>query len=459
MARRYGVGAPRPCVVGGAGAGRGRVVWHARSFGNLATQKQAADGEGWGASARRAAAVLAACWMAMAPTPARAVTEEQLLFLEAWRAVDKAYVDKGFNGNNWLKTKEKFLKNEAMLERDDTYAAIRKLLALLDDPFTRFLEPDRMTAMQRATAGASAGGGAGVEVTVGDGGKLVIVAPQPGGPAERAGVQPGDVVIAVNGADVQGLSAYELAEKLLGEPGTPLEFTVERAGKRVAVPLVRAPIASPKVSAGTCAIPATEDRGARTVAYVRVPAWSKDTATQLKAGLKSVGKVDGVVIDLRNNYGGFFPAAVDAASLFLPKGVVVYTADTTGPLDAYDVNPDIAPFADATTPLALLTNKGTASASEVFAGALRDNNRARLIGDENTFGKGLIQTLLPLSDGSGVTITVREYRTPNGLSINKVGIAPDRSLGPDAVPDKLDEFCATVSDGATGTKVLKTLFR
>ncbi|GHP05336.1 hypothetical protein PPROV_000408800 [Pycnococcus provasolii] len=391
------------------------------------------------------------------PQPAAAVTEEQLLFLEAWRAVDKAYVDKSFAGNNWLKTKEKFLKSETMFERDDTYAAIRKMLALLNDPFTRFLEPDRMQAMQRATAGASAGGGAGVEVTVGDGDKLIVVAPLIGGPAERAGVQPGDEIVGVNGDDVRGLSAYELAEKLIGEPGTPLKLSVVRTGgARDDVELVREPIKVAKVSSGTCAIPATEQRSERAIAYIRIPAWSKDTAKQLLETLKAVGKVDGIVVDLRNNYGGFFPSAVDAASLFMNKGVVVYTADTTGPLDAYDVNGDYTVFADTKTPLALLVNKGTASASEVFSGALRDNNRALVVGNENTFGKGLIQTLLPLSDGSGVTITVREYRTPNNISINKVGISPDRAYGDADIPDSARGFCDSVVENP---KVLKTFFR
>lgn len=194
-----------------------------------------------------AAAVAAATAAAAAtPRPARAVTAEQLVFLEAWRAVDRAYVDKGFNGQAWFRVREKFLKDVPMRDRAETYTAIRTLLSSLGDPFTRLLDPARAAAMNSGRAGSVVG--VGVEVAYakrgsgkGKDGKdsVVVVAPAPGAPAARAGVRAGDGVISVDGHELAGLSLAEVGELLTGEAGSVVSGGVCVGGKgKTAVVLI-----------------------------------------------------------------------------------------------------------------------------------------------------------------------------------------------------------------------------
>lgn len=179
-----------------------------------------------GLTAATAAAVIAAGPISMVfPEPAEAITSNNLLFLEAWRAVDKAYVDKTFNGITWFKYRENTVKKTPMDSTEDTYAAIREMLAKLDDPFTRFLEPEKYASLSESTMSANITG-VGIEMAYGGGNKepggggggggsqVVVVAPTPGGPAERAGVKPADVITAVDGRRTEGLSLYEVAEAL-----------------------------------------------------------------------------------------------------------------------------------------------------------------------------------------------------------------------------------------------------
>lgn len=174
-------------------------------------------------------------------------------------------------------------------------------------------------------------------------------------------------------------------------------------------------------------------------------AFNQVSGAKTKEALKAL-KADGVdsfVLDLRDNVGGLFPGALEIARALMNEGTIVYIADSNGERDVFEADRTAL---DADTPLRVLVNKGTASASEVLSGALQDNRRAVILG-EQTFGKGLIQTLVPLSDGSAVSVTVAQYRTPNGTDINKIGITPDEPLpkdasGADVVPSNAADFCA-----------------
>ncbi|EIE23663.1 photosystem Ii D1 C-terminal processing protease [Coccomyxa subellipsoidea C-169] len=381
--------------------------------------------------------------------PAHAVTPEQLLFLEAWRAVDRAYVDKSFNGQSWFRLRERYMKEEAMNSTKETYAAIRKALATLDDPFTRFLEPTQYAALRRGTAGSVTG--VGLEVgfdtkTSGSGNSLVVITPSAGGPAERAGIEPRDGVVAINDRQTQGLSLYEAGDLLQGTEGSEVTLTVRKHGQDTTkqLTLVREKINFNPVSSQLCSgassstisdgagEAAASSSGSGKVGYIRVATFSKQTAENARNAiqkLKSEG-ADRFVLDVRNNGGGLFPAGVDVARMWLDSGEIVLIADSQGVRDSYEADGGAL---DATSPLSVLVNRGTASASEVLAGALKDNGRARIVG-ERTFGKGLIQTIVELSDGSGVAVTVARYQTPAGTDINKVGIQPDVTLGPDTMP-------------------------
>lgn len=396
------------------------------------------------------------------PPPAEAVSAEQLLFLEAWRAVDRAYVDKSFNGQAWFRVRERYLKDVPMRSRAETHAAIRTLLASLDDPFTRFLDPAATVATQAGRAGSVVG--VGLEIGYGDaqrGAKkgtpatapLVVVAPAPGGPADRAGVRSRDALVAIGGVPTAGLSLYEAGALLTGEPGSQVTLDLVPGGARGgggggsggggqarALTLTREKVDFPAVQHEACGGGGggAAGGGPGKTGYLRLAAFSRQTSASVKAALADLAGagVGRLVLDIRNNGGGDFPAAVEVARQVLPGGQdIVLIADAAGVRDTYEsdgVDVGLGPG----VPMVVLANRGTASAAEVLAGALQDNGRAAVAG-EVTFGKGLIQTLVPLSDGSAVAVTVAQYRTPSGRDIHRVGIAPDLALadgGVDALP-------------------------
>ncbi|KAL4425371.1 hypothetical protein ABPG75_009387 [Micractinium tetrahymenae] len=417
-----------------------------------------------GSASRRGAAALAAAALAAAavltpplaaPPAAEAVTQEQLLFLEAWRAVDRAYVDKKFNGQNWFKVREDALKKTPLGNRQETHDAIRALLASLGDPFTRFLAPDQYNALRRSTQGAVTG--VGVEVSfksAGSGAALTVIAPAPGGPAERAGIRPGDEIFAIDGQPTSSLSLYAAGNLLQGPEGSEVVLTVKPGnggGPPRDVRVQRQPIAFNPVDWALCGssgnlAPADPDSK---LGYIRIATFSKQTAEKVRTALTELqqGGAQRLVLDVRNNGGGLFPAGVEVGRMLLDRGDIVLIADSDGVRDIYSAEGGaIEPKA----PLVVLTNRGTASASEVLAGALKDNKRAQVAG-ETSFGKGLIQTLVELSDGSAVAITVAKYQTPAGIDINKIGIAPTIPIEPTRladVPLSGEAFCRFASTDA-----------
>ena len=381
----------------------------------------------------------------MTPAPAHAVTTEQLLYLEAWRAVDRAYVDKTFNGQTWFRVRENTLKKKNLLTREDTHTEIRSMLASLDDPFTRFLDPDQYKALKGSTSGDVTG--VGLEVSFPSSRKpssenpLVVVAPSPGGPAERAGIKAADEVIKIDGKMTSSMSLYEAGNALQGPVGSSVELTVQRPGmlnSRKDVKLVREKIDIKEVDAASC--PASDSK--EKIGYIRISKFSKKTADGVRDAILALQDEDvsRFVLDIRNNGGGVFAAGVQVGRMWINQGDIVLIADSEGVRDVYEAEGGAV---NSKTPLTVLVSKGTASASEVLAGALKDNKRATIVG-ENTFGKGLIQTLVELSDGSAVTITVSKYQTPNGIDINKKGIDPDTRLSEEeleAIPLGSESFC------------------
>lgn len=386
------------------------------------------------------------------PLPAHAVTQEQLLFLEAWRAVDRAYVDKTFNGQNWFKTREDSLKKVPMSNRTDTYKAIRSLLSSLDDPFTRLLVPDQYAALASTTSGSATG--IGVEVSFNGNGELVVVAPTPDGPAEAAGVRSGDEIVEIDGKKTNELSLYAIGGMLQGPSGTQVQLKIlpsssllsgSGKGAEKELTLTRAAITYNPVDAAVCKNTTIASDKQTTIGYIRIATFSSQTPDRALEAIQSLKKsgVDKFVLDLRNNGGGSFPAGVKVAQMWIPKGDIVLIADAQGVRDVYEAQGGAE---EPSIPLTVLVNRGTASASEVLSGALKDNKRGVIVG-ERTFGKGLIQTLVPLSDGSAVAVTVAKYQTPSGIDINKIGITPDVMLSADelaSVPLSGKAFCASM---------------
>lgn len=385
-----------------------------------------------------------------AAPPAQAITTEQLLFLEAWRAVDRAYVDKSFNNQSWFKLREQYLKNEPMHDRNETYTAISKSIKTLNDPFTRLLEPSRYSALKRGNQGSVIG--VGLEVGFGEGtdSQLVVVTPAPGGPAEKAGLKSGDIIVSIDGKATNGLSLYDAGDMLQGAEGSQVTLDVASDSQSNVVKLTRERIALKPVSFQMCG-PVSDTVGpaeaSGKLAYVRVATFNKQTTENAKAAFRQL-KADGAsryVLDVRNNGGGLFPAGVELARMLIESGDIVLIADSQGVMDSYEAT---GTSIDSKAPVAVLVNKGTASASEVMAGALQDNKRATIAG-ETTFGKGLIQTIVELSDGSAVSVTVARYQTPAGTDINKVGIKPDIVLEDQTLlPTDGPKFCKVMASGS-----------
>lgn len=390
------------------------------------------------------------------PSPAGALTEENVVFLEAWRVVDRAYVDKSFNGQNWFRYRQDTLKNAPMKNRQETYEAIRKMLGTLGDPFTRFLEPEKLQALRAGTNGALTGVGLEVGFTGNGGGDLVVVAPVSGGPADRAGVEPGDIIRAIDATSTNGMGLYEAAQRLQGPSQTAVELTVERKGdgfdpSLISLTVMREKINLNPVSWSMCG----GMDGKPSVGYIRLSTFNQNSAGAVREAVQRL-RADGAsafVLDIRNNSGGLFPVGVEIAKMWLKDGVVVYIADSMGVRDIYDTDGSRAISTEE--PLTVLVNKGTASASEILAGALKDNKRAVILG-EPTFGKGKIQSVFELSDGSGLAVTIARYETPAHIDIDKVGITPDGPL-PEALPIGPAGFCACFGSGEDGCSLQPSL--
>eukprot|EP00180_Rhodochaete_pulchella_P000721 Plantae.Rhodophyta-Rhodochaete_pulchella.ctg15517.p1 GENE.Plantae.Rhodophyta-Rhodochaete_pulchella.ctg15517~~Plantae.Rhodophyta-Rhodochaete_pulchella.ctg15517.p1 ORF type:complete len:463 (-),score=63.82 Plantae.Rhodophyta-Rhodochaete_pulchella.ctg15517:8-1309(-) len=349
-----------------------------------------------------------------APPPVHALSEEQKLVAEAWRIVDQGFVDRTFNNQDWFKIRMKAVKHQYH-DMNQAYEGIRLMLAKLDDVYTRFLSPEQYGSITSAATGEVAGVGIELFPARVDG-EIVVMSPVDDSPAFRGGVKPNDAITEIDGEDLAGLSPDEAAGRVRGAPGTSVVLTLRRAAEDdIRISLKRQALKLKSVRA--------ELRDGKT-GYIRVKQFNSNTADDAFAALEDL-KSKGAqryVLDLRNNPGGYFPGGVDVARYFLKSGSpIVYVVNNKGIPDEYDTSRD--GFL-ANEPLVLLVNKGTASASEILAGCLKDNHRAKLIG-EKTFGKGVVQTLTELSDGSGIAVTVARYETPLHNDINKKGIEPD----------------------------------
>jgi carboxyl-terminal processing protease len=356
---------------------------------------------------------------------ASALTEDQRLLSEVWKIVDRAYVDDSFNHQNWWLVRQKALE-KPLDNREQTYTAIQKMLATLDDPFTRLLKPDQYRSLQTNTSGELTG--VGLQITQDNPtGELQVISPIEGSPAEAAGIKPRDRILKINGIPTVKLSLDEAAERMRGTIGSKVMLTIvaDKEETEKDVILVRDRISLNPVYADLRDL----DNDLK-IGYIRLNQFNANATTELANAIRKMeGKgANAYILDLRSNPGGLLQAGIEIARLWLDKGTVVYTVNRNGIQDSFSA----AGHALTSDPLVLLVNQGTASASEILAGALQDNDRAKLVG-EKTFGKGLIQSLFNLSDGSGLAVTIAKYETPKHRDINKLGITPDVTVGLESI--------------------------
>ena len=288
------------------------------------------------------------------------------------------------------------------------------------DPHSTYLDQDAFNELQVGTSGEF--GGLGIEVGMEDG-FVKVIAPIDDTPAQRAGIEAGDLIIRLDDTPVKGLTLNEAVKLMRGKPNTQIVLTVVREGedKPLKITIVRDIIQVKSVKSRLL----EPDFG-----YVRITQFQSRTSLNLKQALTKLQKqnkspLKGLVIDLRNNPGGVLNGAVEVSDVFLDKGMVVYTEGRNhGSNQRFDATPGDALKG---APVVVLVNAGSASASEIVAGALQDHRRAIIMGQQ-TFGKGSVQTILPLVNGSAVKLTTARYFTPNGRSIQAQGIEPDIKL-------------------------------
>jgi carboxyl-terminal processing protease len=354
------------------------------------------------------------CWH----SDALAFTEEQKLVLQSWRIVNQSYLDETFNHQNWWRLREKYVK-KPLRDREETYTVIEEMLATLDDPFTRLLRPEQYNSLQVNTSGELSG--VGLQINVNPKTKSIeVISPLAGSPAEAAGIEPKDSILEIDGVDTRTITLDEAAAKMRGQIGTKVSLRIQ-SGKDKAVKPRNVEIVRDRISLNPV-YTALDTNTDKKVGYVRLNQFSANAAKEIAHGVSKLEQqgAEAYILDLRNNPGGLLQAGVEIARMWLEDGTIVYTVNRQGALGSFGSNSEIL----TEDPLVVLVNQGTASASEILAGALQDNERALLVG-EKTFGKGLIQSLFELPDGAGLAVTVAKYETPNHTDINKLGIMPD----------------------------------
>ncbi len=370
------------------------------------------------------------CW----GTPsAGAFTAEQQLVLQAWRTINQAYYDNSFNHQNWWLLRDRTLK-EPIPNEEAAYQTITKMIATLDEPFTRLLRPEQYRSLQVNTAGELSGVGLQIGVKA-DSTAIEVIAPILGSPAAKAGILPHDLITQIDATPTSELTLDTAALKMRGPTGTNISIMVQTADRAPReVILIREKIELNPVTAEL------HTENGKKIGYLRLSQFSAKAAQELADRTKKLQQqgATAYILDLRNNPGGLVQAGVEIARQWLDEGAIVYTVDRKGAIDEIDANGN----AITKAPLVVLVNEGTASASEILAGALQDNGRAKLIGMK-TFGKGLIQSLFDLPNGSGLAVTVAKYETPNHHDIHKLGITPDRIVPTPLIPV---ESAATAAD-------------
>lgn len=335
---------------------------------------------------------------------------------EAWQIVNREYVDGTFNKTNWQKTRMELLKRNYS-NRQEAYAVIRTTLKKLGDPYTRFMDPNQFQSLNNQTSGEMSGVGIRLETNPRDNKQLIVAEALENSPAAKAGIKTGDALVAIDGKSTQGMTLEDAVNLIRGEVGKSIKLKVSRGNASpFDVALTRAQIEVASVFS------TAKQEGKLKVGYIRLSEFSSHSSAQMEKAIKDLNRqqVNAYVLDMRGNPGGLLQASVEIARMWLDNGTIVKTVDRKGG------NEDFRAVQGALTqlPMAVLVDGNSASASEILAGALKDNRRAQVVGSQ-TFGKALVQSVHSLSDGSGMAVTVAHYYTPNGTDIGHKGVTPD----------------------------------
>lgn len=357
------------------------------------------------------------------------------LYDNVWRLINTKYVDQTDNMQDWNAWRHKY--DNYIKTDEDCYVAIGTMIASLNDPYTKFLDPKDFAEETSSIKGSLKG--IGVQIATRQG-KLMVVAPIEDSPAEKAGLQAEDEILEIDGVSTKGITIDKAADEIRGEEGTNVELLIKRKEEIKKYSITRKEIELKAVSTkvpNDVVLPSD-------IGYIRLSSFiSKNAGKEFQDILLQSRNKKGFIIDLRSNPGGLLSNAISISSLLLPRGVIVSTVDR----DGYKETQRASGMPVTNKPLVVLINKGSASASEIMSGALKDNKRAVLVG-ERSFGKGLVQEINRLPNDSGVNITIQKYLTPNGTDINKKGIEPDITveLTDDDIKNKDDKQLKKASE-------------
>ena len=331
----------------------------------------------------------------------------QKLFDNVWSIVKTNYYDASMNEQSWSRWKDHYsgkIKND-----EDAKVAIDTMLASLNDPYSRFM--DKAEYNDQNTSINSKITGIGVNIST-IAGKVHIINVIEGTPAQSANLQAGDIILDIDGKDANGLSVAEVANLVRGPENTSVQLTILRNNDKFTKRVMRKEIK----------IKTVKSEVQNNIGYIQISSFiGSTTPNEFLEAMEKTKKAEGLVIDLRGNTGGLLPNAIFIANLFIPEGKIVSIVGRNG--YKYDIQAQETDL-NITNPVVVLVDGGSASASEILSGALKDYHRAKLVGTK-TFGKGMVQKIIPLENETGLNLTVAKYLTPAGTDINKKGIKPD----------------------------------
>lgn len=334
---------------------------------------------------------------------------------EVWQIVNSEFVDRDFNQVNWQNKREELLKQNYNSKKQ-AYRAINQALKELGDPYTRFLPPEQFEVLTSQTSGEVSG--VGIRIAIDPRTQdLYVVDAIKKSPAAEAGLQRGDRIVRIDGKPTALMNLEQASEALKGELGSQVSIEISREKKPAfEVKITRSEIEVPSVDFSL------KKEGELNVGYIKLDEFSSLAAQQMKQAIDELQKqkASAFVLDLRGNPGGLLFASVDIARMWMSQGEIVDIVDRRGGHRSYQANNS----AITDLPLVVLVDGNSASASEILTGALKENKRATIVGT-TTFGKGLVQSVHSLSDGSGLAVTISRYYPPSGMNINKKGISPD----------------------------------
>lgn len=334
----------------------------------------------------------------------------QRLFDHSWQVVKNEYYDPNFNDQYWLRWKNHYRGKIKTL--DDAKVAIESMLASLNDPYSRYLNQEEFE--QQNINITSKISGIGVNI-VNDSGKIRIISVIENTPAQFADLKVNDVIMTIDDKKVSGLSLGQVSNLVKGPVNTFVSLDVLRDGEIIKKKIIRKEISIKTVKSSVD----------KNIGYIQILSFiSASTPHEFLEALENTDKAEGLIIDIRGNTGGLLPNAVFVTNLFIPKGKIVSIVGRNGfhkDIMAQDNNVNIE------KPVIILVDGASASASEIFSGAMKDYRRAKLVGTK-TYGKGMVQKIIPMPNETGLNLTIAKYLTPKGKDINKLGINPDVNL-------------------------------